>query len=113
VICFRADSHGARPASQACYRLTPASMASSELPDNESAVLLSPLGSGDELEYLSSATLTRRKDFLEAEEEVRTGICILAIGSELHIKVARMPLLRRYRLHASVLRRTELMPNHP
>ena len=39
--------------------------------DGVSAVLASPLGSGDELEYLSSATLTRRKDFLEAEEEVR------------------------------------------
>ena len=37
-------------------------------------MLLSPLSSGDELEYLSSATLTRRKDFLEAEEEVRFGI---------------------------------------
>jgi hypothetical protein len=40
--------------------------------DGDGAVLASPLGSGDELEYLSSATLTRRKDFLEAEEEVRT-----------------------------------------
>ena len=37
----------------------------------DSAVLASPLGSGDELDYLSSATLTRRKDFLDAEEEVR------------------------------------------
>ena len=27
----------------------------------------------DELEYLSSATLTKRKDFLEAEEEARTA----------------------------------------
>ena len=34
----------------------------------------SPRGSqDDELEYLSSATLTKRKDFLEAEEEARTA----------------------------------------
>ena len=53
-----------------CLAEASAHNASMAVPDGGDALLLSPLGSGDELEYLSSATLTRRKDFLEAEEEV-------------------------------------------
>lgn len=45
-----------------------------------SSVLASCRSTGtrdDELEYLSSATLTKRKDFLEAEEEARTANRVL------------------------------------
>ena len=61
-------------------------MASAAVLEGGKAMLVSPLGSGDELEYLSSATLTRRKDFIEAEEEVRIDMGQLTCTCEPKIK---------------------------
>ena len=66
-------------------------MASAAVPEGGNAMLASPLGSGDELEYLSSATLTRRKDFLEAEEEVRIDMGQLTDNCEPHIRPVNLP----------------------